>query len=270
MPHVSIVIPLYNAEPFIVETLESVREQSFTDWEAVVVDDGSTDRSLEAAHSVTDPRIRVLRQNNQGPSAARNLALENSSGEWIATLDADDLWTPDKLQHQLDAATRHRADLVFGPAQLFGDPHQQRAYEKHEYVLAGQSALRKMISRNHVPHSSVLMRRQAVLEAGGYAEDIHGTEDYDLWLRLLMAGAKFVYDPRAIVHYRVSGASVSSNKARMKRMTRVVLQRRRMPGLLLNAQRRLKMIELRFSERRHRAASRLSPCPTKHQRRQAV
>src|SRR5262245_58991929 len=116
MPRVSILIPLFDGEAFIGESLASVRAQTVEDWEAIVVDDGSSDggAAIAAEAAARDARIRLLRQANAHTQAARNTALAAARGEWIALLDQDDVWLPEKLARQLDLAARQpRANLLF-------------------------------------------------------------------------------------------------------------------------------------------------------------
>ena len=103
MPTISVIIPIYNAEATILETIESIQQQTFFDWEIVAIDDGSTDGTLELLYSIKDERIKIFSYENSGVAVARNRGIANASGEYIAFLDADDLWTPTKLKSQLAA-----------------------------------------------------------------------------------------------------------------------------------------------------------------------
>ncbi|MCJ8280869.1 MAG: glycosyltransferase family 2 protein, partial [Rivularia sp. ALOHA_DT_140] len=102
MPKVSVIIPAYNAMGFLPETLESVLQQTFTDFEILIINDGSSDDIVEWASKISDSRVRLITQINQGVSAARNTGIRNSQGEYIAFLDADDLWEPTKLEKQVN------------------------------------------------------------------------------------------------------------------------------------------------------------------------
>jgi glycosyltransferase involved in cell wall biosynthesis len=116
MTLVSILVPVYNAAAFIEETVLSVLAQSHGEWELLLIDDGSTDatEALLGSLSQVDPRIRIFRQANAGTQAARNLGLEHARGEWIALLDHDDIWLPQKLERQLEVAREHPGvDLLF-------------------------------------------------------------------------------------------------------------------------------------------------------------
>ena len=107
MPTISIVIPAYNAERTILETIKSVQKQTFSDFEIIVINDGSTDRTLELVLSVEEPRLKIFSYQNGGVSVARNRGISHATGEFIAFLDADDLWTSDKLELQLAGLKQH-------------------------------------------------------------------------------------------------------------------------------------------------------------------
>ena len=147
------------------------------DWRAFVVNDGSTDDSAARVAELQDSRIELIEQANQGVAAARNRGIAASDSQWVAFVDSDDLWAPNKLESQLATARREDADVVFGPVQLFGESHPQREYEQDVYVLEGEPGLAKMISRNHVPQSSVLASRAALEQVGGYDESLRLSED---------------------------------------------------------------------------------------------
>jgi glycosyltransferase involved in cell wall biosynthesis len=107
MQTISVVVPAYNAERTILETIASVQQQTFSDFELIVINDGSTDGTLEQLNTVKDPRLKVFSYENGGISVARNRGIAQATGEFIAFLDADDLWTPDKLELQLAALQQH-------------------------------------------------------------------------------------------------------------------------------------------------------------------
>ena len=107
MPTISVVIPAYNAAKTILETIDSVRQQTFSDFEVIVINDGSNDNTAELVNAVADDRLRLFSYENGGAAIARNRGIDHVSGEFIAFLDADDLWTPDKLELQLEALQKH-------------------------------------------------------------------------------------------------------------------------------------------------------------------
>lgn len=168
---VSVVIPCYNGAAYLRETLESVVHQTAHPLEVVLVDDGSTDGSAEIAEAFGPP-VRVIRQENQGESVARNRGIEEARGEWVAFLDADDIWKPEKLERQLDVATSnviavHTAFFKFGERSLVVDPGRQPPEERY-------SLRRICVTGNPCAPSSLLVRRNCPVRFPTwtqYAED---------------------------------------------------------------------------------------------------
>lgn len=168
---VSVVIPCYNGSAFVRETLESALNQTHAPLEAIVVDDGSTDDSASIAESFGSP-VRVIRQENQGESVARNRGIEEARGEWIAFLDADDVWKPEKLEKQLGIAHSgvtavHTAFFTFGDDSSIIDPGKQPPEERY-------SLRRICVTGNPCAPSSLLVRRDCPVRFPTwtqYAED---------------------------------------------------------------------------------------------------
>jgi glycosyltransferase involved in cell wall biosynthesis len=216
VPTVSVVIPAYNAADTIAAAIQSVSAQRHVDLECLIVDDGSTDGTLEVVRSAVadDPRYRVLVQHNAGPAAARNTALRAATGEWVAFLDADDVWLPAKLEQQLGLAAS--ADVVYTDAYLELDGRRVGTYSEHWPAPAADvDMLAHLLARpNPIPLLSVLVRRAALDGVGGFAVALHGVEDIDLWLRLAAAGQRFVYLDRPTCSYRVHESGISANRAR--------------------------------------------------------
>lgn len=219
MPTVSVVIPAYNAEPFVAMTVKSVLQQTYQDLEVIVVDDGSTDRTAAALEEFGD-RIRVHRQANAGVAAARNAGVELSSGSWIAFLDADDLWLPNKLERQLAS---HRAPLVytdrFNIGARGGLPLVQSGVTK---MHDGDVFLPLLLEGNFITNSSVLIRREVFDATGGFAAGVSPAEDWDLWLRVAERHP-VAFCPEPLVRYRFHPDGASRNHQQIGRMrTRVV------------------------------------------------
>ncbi len=189
---ISVVIPAYNAERWIDETLCSVRSQTHTNLEIVVVDDGSRDGTLAVAqrHAAADPRIRVIAQANGGVAAARNRGISETSGPFIAPVDADDLWAPTKLARQLRLMNEggDRIGLVYCWFAIIDG--ESRVTHLDNRASAEGDVLRQLCLSNIVGNgSSALMRRRAVEAAGGYdsglrAAHAQGCEDYKLYFKI--------------------------------------------------------------------------------------
>ncbi len=247
---VSVLVPAYNAEAFVAETVESVRAQTHQDWELLVVDDGSTDRTVAVLESLAavDPRIRVLRQANAGTQAARNLALARATGEWIALLDHDDVWLPHKLERQLELARQQPpADLVFSNyAHWNGRADLQPAFEDPRRLPEGD-VLERLSRHCLFGALTVIVRRSALVEAGGFDVRFLRCGDWDLWLRLAEHGARVRGTNEILARWRVWDGNLSRNRLSMRREEVLVLEaalersrapdRRRMYGLALRSRR---------------------------------
>jgi len=223
-PRVSIVVPVYNAERTLVATLRSVWAQTCGDFELLVVNDGSTDGTAALLAGQSDPRLRVISQRNAGVSASRNRGVAEARGEFVAFLDGDDLWTPDKLQAQV-AALQGAPDaaLVYSWTDLIDEAG--RVIQRGSHVVANGRVYPLLASRNFLDCGSTpLIRRSALIEAGPFDETLKGGEDWDLWLRLATRHA-FVCLPVVQVHYRVHGSSAVSRPEQQVRDVRTVIAR---------------------------------------------
>lgn len=213
-PAISIVMPCFNGVAHLRASIGSVLEQSFADWELIVVDDGSTDGSYELLQSMADPRIVKVRQANKGASAARNGGLALARADYVAFLDADDTWAPTFLE-KLHAALLARPQAVLaycgwqniglsgGRAQPFVPPDYETP-DKREKLFAGC----------RWPIHATLTRREAVTAAGGFDTALKNAEDYAMWLRIAgCAPIIRVADVLAFYHFH-SGTQASSAHAR--------------------------------------------------------
>ncbi len=204
---ISVVIPLYNKEKQIAETLRSVLRQSFQNFEIVVVNDGSTDGSVAAAESVQDERIRIIHQDNAGVSAARNRGIEESRYEFIAFLDADDRWKTDYLQTQYELTQKYPACSVFACNYEFvhadGSVHptiiRKLPFEGDDGILSNYF---EVASCSHPPMwtSAVMVRKEALLSIDGFPIGIQWGEDLLTWVRLA-ASYRVVYSRRVLASY---------------------------------------------------------------------
>ena len=225
MPIVSIIVPAFDAEPFIEATLASAVGQTLRDIEIIVVDDVSRDRTAEivAAAAARDPRIRLIRQQrNGGPSAARNTGIAAARGLWIALLDADDRYEPDRLERMLACADRHGADLVSDNLLLVPEdrPDDTRAMIAAaildgERPLAITEFVRRNIADPEFPDTNYgflkpLMRR-AFLDAHAirYDESVRFAEDFALYAHCLRAGARWWMMPQPLYRYLVRRNSLT-------------------------------------------------------------
>lgn len=188
---ISVVIPLYNKEPLIEATLRSVLRQTYQDFEIVVVNDGSTDGSAQAAARVSDPRIRIITQDNAGVSAARNRGIAEARGEFVALLDADDEWYPDYLETQVWMSEKYSSCSVFATNYLFRYPDgASKASHITHLPFAGTTGILSnyfQVAANSNPPlwtSSIMARKSALQKVGGFPTGVRSGEDLITWARL--------------------------------------------------------------------------------------
>lgn len=199
---ISVVIPLYNKEDCIKKTLDSVLNQSYKDFEVIVVDDGSTDKSAEIVASITDSRIRLITQRNGGPSAARNRGIKEANEEYVAFIDADDIWFPDYLKEMVDMLTSFPEAVIWGfNYSLIKDGE---VVNKETVVFRGYVGEKWDSFPFFFWSSSTCCRRSSLLELGGFDERMVYGEDIDMWFRLLLSG-KGVLDSRVMALYFKDG-----------------------------------------------------------------
>jgi glycosyltransferase involved in cell wall biosynthesis len=221
MPHVSVIIPAYNAEAFIANTLRSVLDQTYRDLEVIVVDDGSTDGTLEVLGQF-ERQVRVHAQANGGVARARNAGVRLATGSWIAFLDADDEWLPHKIERQLacrDVPMSFTDRYNFG---VIGDLPELQS--KATPMRGGDVFVPLLRDGNFITLTSVMMRRELFEAMGGFYTGLNGTEDWDLWLRIAEKHPiGFVDEP--LVRYRLHPGGISRNFARMCRERTEVISR---------------------------------------------
>ncbi len=219
MPAVSIITPAWNVAEYIGAAMDSVRTQTFTDWEMVVVDDGSTDGTVAVVerYSAFDPRIRLIRRANGGAAAARNTAIRSAKGAFLALLDGDDLWRPEFLEAQIDVFERHpETGLVAGNGIYLGGPFDGRPTRPVTPDLV-VLPLRELIANERAAFIMTVFRRVVFDAIGGFNESQRTNEDYDFWLRAAVAGFIIRRNPRPLGLYRVRGDSLSQDRVRMIR-----------------------------------------------------
>ncbi|HEX2080944.1 MAG TPA: glycosyltransferase family A protein, partial [Longimicrobium sp.] len=186
VPTVSAVIPTYNRLPLLLAAVESVRVQTFGEWELIVADDGSTDGSAEAVEALGDPRIRVLRLPRTGsPAVARNAAVRAARGEWVAFLDSDDRWLPRKLELQLSAVRRAGARWSYTALVLVDEEGGPLPFRAGGFRAISGHILPDLLAMRIGATMSTLMVSRALLEeVGGFDEALRMRADLDLAFRL--------------------------------------------------------------------------------------
>ncbi len=210
MPLISVVIPVYNGEKTIRETIESVLNQTFSDLEVIVINDGSQDSTLEIVLSIPDPRVKVFSYPNANQSVSRNRGISQASGEYISFIDADDLWTPDKLEAQLRALQENpQAAVAYSWTDCIDESRQFIRTGSH-LTVNGDAYANLLVMNFLESGSNPLIRRQALAEVGGFEELLPPAEDWDMWLRLARR-YHFVAVPSPQILYRVCAGSMSTN-----------------------------------------------------------
>lgn len=226
-PLVSVVIPAWNAEETLLETLESVAAQTYRNVEIIIVDDGSTDSTADIAREfcACEPRARLVRKENGGLSSARNFGIEHTKGEWIAPIDADDLWHPTRLEKQVEAALV--APLSPGLVYCW-----YQTIDEQGYVLGSGprwsfdgSALKRMAYVNPVQNGSgLLLSRRAVLSVGGYDMTLRACEDVMIQLEIARSHV-IAAVPEHLVGYRKRSGGMSRDAGLVIRSWREVHRR---------------------------------------------
>lgn len=218
-PAITVVVPLYNAARFIAETLRCVSAQTFGDWEAIVLDDGSTDTSAAIAEEAAkrDPRIRVARRGNSGVSVTRNAGAEAARGRYIAFLDADDRWHPDylgRMAAHMDA--RPDIGIAFAIARIVdmaGEPTGSLSSRD-----PGPFTTFDFLSSNPTTTcSNLFVRRELFRSLGGFREDLNHAEDHLFLIHAHFSGVRIEGYPEVLIDYRVNGNGLSSNLEAMRK-----------------------------------------------------
>jgi glycosyltransferase involved in cell wall biosynthesis len=235
-PLVSVIVPVFNGEKFLAQTIESVLNQTFTNFEIVVVDDGSTDRTAQITNEFTrkDGRIKLLKQNNLGVSAARNHGYNNSTGKFLAFLDADDVWLPDNLELKLaklksgDYGLVHSGALVID--ELGGQMSGKTIQGKEGNLLNGLLAWRE----TQVPGpSSILLKREVMERVGLFDDRLSTSADQDFFIRVAAHSSIGRID-RITWHYRVHNSNMHKNIKSMEHDVLIVFAKAKQANLFCN------------------------------------
>lgn len=211
-PLVSVVIPTYNHARYLRRALQSVIDQTYTNWEAIVIDNYSKDSTDEVMASFADPRIVYLKIHNNGVIAAsRNLGIRKAKGEWIAFLDSDDFWTPDKLKACCESIN-DEVDLMYHDLKIISDqPRLLRPKIIKSWQVKPPVLIDLMTRGNAIATSSTVVRKKLLLQLNGMSEkaDMIAAEDYNTWLRIAQLTNKFRYVSKKLGFYQLHNQGVS-------------------------------------------------------------
>jgi glycosyltransferase involved in cell wall biosynthesis len=224
MPAISVIVPAYNAEKTILKTIESVQQQTFSDFELIVINDGSTDQTLEQIGTVDDPRLKVFSYSNGGLPTARNRGISHTNGEFITFLDADDLWTADKLELQLTALQQHSEAGVAYSWTYYMDEQGESVHASVPVFFQGNVYANLLMGNFLDSGSNPLIRREAIESVGEFDSTLKSCEDWEYWLRLA-ARWSFVVVPKAQIFYRQTSGAMSSKIEVMEKYHLIVLER---------------------------------------------
>lgn len=228
MPLVSIIIPTYNRSSFLIKTIDSVLSQNFSDFEVIVIDDGSTDDTSYIVSSILDPRIIYIKIPHSGlPAIARNVGLKKASGKYIAFLDSDDIWMFDKLKKQLKILEQEKGfNAVCSNAMVLGHAKKKVLKIIKNKILT----IEDQLVESKIINSSVMMRSELLAKVGYLDESVYlkASEDYDFWLKILHNKNKSILllkDP--LLYYRRHDSGLSSinitNPALLEERLKIIL-----------------------------------------------
>lgn len=213
-PKVSVIIPLYNGEKFISETTESVLAQTYKNMEIIIINDGSTDGSHEKIKPYLN-RIKYIYQENKGISVARNKAILNSTGEYIAFLDHDDLWKPEKITLQVQYLDQHQdVGFVHTNLSIMRDTKITKEIFQTEKRNREGDCFNELLLGNFINMLTVMVRRKCLEQVGIFDPDIKVIQDYDLWLRIAKH-FRLGYINKPLAIYRIHDSNISKNKIRL-------------------------------------------------------
>ncbi len=223
MPAVSVILPAYNQATYLGQAVQSVLNQSYIDFELIVIDDGSTDHTKQVACSFNDPRLRYIYQDNQGLSAARNTGIRESKGPYLTYLDSDDLFLPAKLAH-LCQVLDERPEIGFVAGQAVPIDEQGNPIGKIFNKPLPEDR-RQLLLGNPLHVGSVMLRRSWQEKVGFFDTGLRSYEDWDMWLRLVKAGCPMDWIARPVSLYRFHGAQMTRQGAQMTEATFAVLDK---------------------------------------------
>jgi glycosyltransferase involved in cell wall biosynthesis len=241
-PSISVIIPSYNTAPLIANCLDSVFAQSFSDFEVVVVNDGSPDRAqLEEALRPYLAKIVYIVQENKRAAGARNTAIGKARGEFFAFLDSDDSWFPDHLASQMELFRKDPGlDLVYADAVLLSDSPRQKTFMEKCPSEGAATFEALVVERCQIPVSTVVARKAAILRAGLFDENLARCDDYDMWLRTAFFGGKIDWRRKRQARlFRGRPDSLGSSRSKMAEAYWKILEKAATTLPLTDAQRKL-------------------------------
>jgi len=238
LPVISVIIPAYNSEKTISSTIESVLNQTFTNFELIIINDGSQDSTLNIISQFQDSRIRVFSFENAGGNVSRNRGLNRALGDFVSFLDADDIWKTDKLATQLKALEESPQAAVAYSWTDYIDENGNFTYPGRRTAINGDVYEELLIANFLENGSNPLIRKPILIALGGFDESLNAAQDWDMWLRLA-AKFEFVCVPSVHILYRISPNSLSTNILRQEKAGLQLLEKayRERPSKIKNSSR---------------------------------
>jgi glycosyltransferase involved in cell wall biosynthesis len=223
MPQVSVIIPAYNAMTYLPETVESVLKQTFTNFEVLIIDDGSSDNIVEWVSGLSDPRVKLISQENQGVSVARNTGIARAQGEYVAFLDADDLWQPTKLEKQVHYLEGNPAVSLVHTWMVLVD---ERCKSTGRVMTSNAEcdAWKQLLEQNTVLTSSVMVRHCCFETVGTFNQNLRAVEDWDVWIRIASC-YRFALIKEPLVLYRQHPSNTTKNWQVLEQDFRLVIEK---------------------------------------------
>ncbi len=223
MPTVSVIIPAYNQAHYLRDAVYSVLNGSYPDFEIAIINDGSTDDTQQVAESIPDPRVRYIYQENRGLAGARNTGIRNTTGKYIAYLDSDDLFTPEKLEILTTKLNSEpRLGMAAGQNILIGDDGVELG-EIFDTPLPEDGG--QLLLGNPITVGSVLLHREWQEKAGFFDEKLRSYEDWDMWLRLAKLGCNMGWVSKPVYYYRFHSTQMTRDERQMTTATFAVLDK---------------------------------------------
>lgn len=211
MPVISVIMPVYNGRKYLKEAVDSILNQTYTDFEFLIIDDASTDGSSEILfdYSLKDSRVKIFKnEKNLNVAKSLNRLIDHAKGKYIARMDADDVAIETRLESQLEVLeTQSSVDILFSNIiYIDKDGHEICLGKKHPSLT---KTLEQLSLNNSIAHPTIFMRKNVFDTYGGYNEEIGNVEDKELWMRLHQKGVKFYFHDRFVLKYRINPSSVT-------------------------------------------------------------
>ncbi|MDC0253300.1 glycosyltransferase [Bacteriovoracales bacterium] len=228
-PFISVIIPTFNSENFIEETLLSVFKQTYQNFEVIVSDDGSSDQTIKKVKNLHTkfPQIKltILQNKHSGPGENRNKGVAKSSGEWISFLDSDDLWKENKLQLTSEVIEKKQFDLVCHHEYMI-DGNKKTLLDHKKKHLKNLHPFISLLRSNSLSPSATTLKKKTFLKVGGFDKNLPSAQDFDLWLRLAqLRDFKIYHMEKPLGEYIVREGSISSNPLKRLRCMLIIAQK---------------------------------------------